>query len=344
MPVVSAPSKVLVTGASGYLGAHVCKTLVDRGFNVVGAVRSASKAAYLQKTLGDNFEYVIVEDMELPEAYNNAVKGVDAVIHTASVVKMVTGNPDAIIKPAVAGTIGILKSIQEHGPSVKRIIITSSLSAIGAGLTESDWNQAVVDYVTAHGANARPDAKYAASKALAERATWDFVEENQGKLGFDVVTVCPSWIWGPMIHEGTDASSINGSIKYMLSAVHPDHAKTGESLTSKDDHYIDVRDAADIHVALLSAADAGNQRFIAAAGPYTWQDIYDALNDAPAYPNVPAGVPGATKDKQLQTASSEKLLKVLAKSHDELYRPFRMTVRETMESALSRNWVFTGEY
>lgn len=69
MPSVSAPAKVLVTGASGFLGAHVAKALIDRGYYVRGTVRSSKKGDYLKNLLGsDKFEYVIVEDMEAVSA------------------------------------------------------------------------------------------------------------------------------------------------------------------------------------------------------------------------------------------------------------------------------------
>ena len=65
--VVKAPAKVLVTGASGFIAAHVVKTLLEEGYDVVGTVRSAAKGDYL-KTLfdnfGDKFSYIIVEDIE----------------------------------------------------------------------------------------------------------------------------------------------------------------------------------------------------------------------------------------------------------------------------------------
>lgn len=63
MPAISAPAKVLVTGASGYIATSCVKALIDKGFSVRGTVRKASKGEYLEKLFGDKFESIIVEDM-----------------------------------------------------------------------------------------------------------------------------------------------------------------------------------------------------------------------------------------------------------------------------------------
>jgi nucleoside-diphosphate-sugar epimerase len=68
MPAVEPNSKVLVTGASGFIAAWVVKTLLERGFRVRGTVRSTSKGDYLVnlfKAHADRFEYVVVEDIAL---------------------------------------------------------------------------------------------------------------------------------------------------------------------------------------------------------------------------------------------------------------------------------------
>lgn len=88
MPAILPPAKVLVTGANGFLGMHIVKKLIERGYTVRGAVRSASKGDYIASVFGtDRFEYCIVPDMEAPGAYDDAVKGVDAIEHTAAVIK-----------------------------------------------------------------------------------------------------------------------------------------------------------------------------------------------------------------------------------------------------------------
>jgi nucleoside-diphosphate-sugar epimerase len=74
---------------------------------------------------------VIVEDITTPGAFDEAVKGVTGIMHSAS---PLSGNdpsidPKALIEPAVNGTVGILKSAQK-APSVERVVITSSVTAL----------------------------------------------------------------------------------------------------------------------------------------------------------------------------------------------------------------------
>lgn len=66
MPAISAPAKVLVSGANGYIAVWVVQTLLEKGYSVRGTVRSADKGKHLQELFGkygDKFEFVVVEDI-----------------------------------------------------------------------------------------------------------------------------------------------------------------------------------------------------------------------------------------------------------------------------------------
>src|SRR5260370_30778208 len=87
MVAISAPAKVLVTGANGYLAIWVVKKYLEAGYSVRGTVRSLSKSAFLNDKFshyGDRLELVVVEDITKDGAFDEAVKGVDANAHTAS--------------------------------------------------------------------------------------------------------------------------------------------------------------------------------------------------------------------------------------------------------------------
>jgi hypothetical protein len=123
----------LWTGASGFLGAQTLKELLERGFFVRIAVRSEAKADFLRSRFPNHeghSEFVIVEDITTPGAFDEAVKGVEGIIHLAS--PTAESDPDldpqALIEPAVNGTVGILKSAHKAG-GVKRVIVISSGSA-----------------------------------------------------------------------------------------------------------------------------------------------------------------------------------------------------------------------
>lgn len=77
-----------MTGATGFIGAHVVDTLLARGLKVHGATRSLAKAEEMSRArsqYSDRLEFVQIQDFERPGGLGEAVKGVDAVIHVASV-------------------------------------------------------------------------------------------------------------------------------------------------------------------------------------------------------------------------------------------------------------------
>ncbi|KAI0245591.1 hypothetical protein BJV78DRAFT_1102259, partial [Lactifluus subvellereus] len=87
MVAVSSPAKVLVTGANGYLAVWVVKKYLEAGYSVRGTVRSLAKSAFLNDKFShydDRFELVAIEDITKDGAFDEAVRGVDAIAHTAS--------------------------------------------------------------------------------------------------------------------------------------------------------------------------------------------------------------------------------------------------------------------
>ncbi len=87
MVAISPPAKVLVTGANGYLATWVVKKYLEAGYSVRGTVRSLPKSAFLNDKFshyGNRFELVVVEDITKDGAFDEVVKGVDVIAHTAS--------------------------------------------------------------------------------------------------------------------------------------------------------------------------------------------------------------------------------------------------------------------
>ena len=89
--------------------------------------------------------------------------------------------------------------------NVKRVVITSTTGAVTRlGLDkpifdESDWNQESVLEIESQGKAAHPRDSYGASKTLAERAAWAFMERHQPGLNFDLVVLNPPWVFGPTL-------------------------------------------------------------------------------------------------------------------------------------------------
>lgn len=137
-----------------------------------------------------------------------------AIIHTASPFHQKALHPNDFISPAVSGTQSIL-SAASLSSRIHRVIITSSYAAIFEFLdpgtkktfTEQDWNQQAVDAVAREGDKAWKRHWYRASKVLAEREAWKFVEEE--RPGWDLVTICPTYTLGPGIQEAAGREGLN---------------------------------------------------------------------------------------------------------------------------------------
>ncbi|GAA6044393.1 hypothetical protein JCM8097_002086 [Rhodosporidiobolus ruineniae] len=316
MPAVPSDSFVLLTGASGFLAAHIALQLLQRGFRVRGTVRSAAKGDYLTELfkregiaadeVDRRWKYVIVEDVEQEGAFEEAVKGVDAVLHTASPFHFRVTDPHKdLINPAVQGTLGALRSAAKEA-GIKRVVITASFASIVNPhepvytFTEADWNEFSPKEVEKKGKDVDPSQAYRASKTLAEKAAWEFVEKE--KPGFDIATVNPPLIFGNIVHQCESADKLNTSVNNFYQFLIG--SKSAEDAQAGFGSFVDVRDVARIHIDALVTPEAGNERFLVAHSDSSYQPLLDlffahappALLDA--FPNAQRGTPGAPKPKQ----------------------------------------------
>ncbi|KAI0262311.1 D-lactaldehyde dehydrogenase [Gloeopeniophorella convolvens] len=321
MVAVPAPAKVLVTGANGYIAIWIVQKYLEAGYSVRGTVRSATKSAFLKDIFakyGDRFELVVVEDITQEGAFDEAVKGVDAVAHTASPFHYKATEPDELIIPAVRGTTSILNSILKNGSSVKRIVLTSSVAAVREDTTvprvfsEATWNNGSVEAVKTKGGAAGPVNIYLASKTLAERAAWDFVDAHKSEITWDLVVINPPWIFGPSLTPAPTVDDINTSQRELYDTL--SGARTGAQLWAQG-NWVHVDVVAEAHVRSTHVAAAGGQRIIVRSGLFFYQDIRESAFDAAAeagISGVPRGEPGSTKDlpklTNLETTKAEDLL------------------------------------
>jgi nucleoside-diphosphate-sugar epimerase len=237
---------VLVTGASGFIAAHVIEALLAAGFKVRGTVRSESTALKVRKAHAKHAEvlsFAIVPDISAPNAFDKAVRGVDGVIHTASPFVLSAKDYDSeLFEPAVNGTVSVLKAVKANNPSVRRIVITSSFAAnldFSAGLrpgyayTEADWNPVTIDEAR----KADPTTAYLVSKTLAEKAAFDFVETEHPN--FTIATLTPPMVYGPLASDFESMSKLNtssGDIYRLFNGTEKEVPETGFW------GYVDVRD------------------------------------------------------------------------------------------------------
>lgn len=123
--------KALVTGASGFLATQIILILLEKGYHVVGAVRSSAKAEAWQQlhprvSQGGRLSFVIVPDMQQPGVYDDVVTDVDIVFHTASPFNFTfRDNEKDMLLPARDGALSVLESAAK-AKKVHKVIFTSS--------------------------------------------------------------------------------------------------------------------------------------------------------------------------------------------------------------------------
>lgn len=271
--------RVLVTGVSGFIGSHVAERLLAKGYDVRGTVRNKVKGQKIVDALAANGADVsrleLVEaDLSADAGWAEAVKDCRYVQHIASPLPHEAPKErEALVPEARAGAQRVLE--RGFSAGVERIVLTSSIAAMmgqpGKGakmvLTEDDWSDP--DW--------KPMTSYPISKTRAEKSAWAYVQA-QG-LKDKLTTVCPGVVFGPDTYGNAGASL--GLLKAMMIGKFPRVPKVGVPL-------IDVRDCAAIHVAAMTAKEAGGRRLFATGQSLWFKDIAAILRDE--YPQL-TGLP-----------------------------------------------------
>ncbi len=259
--------RVLVTGASGFIALHCIARLLSDGHTVRGTVRSkAKREPAIRKALGDDVgdRLELVEaDLSSDAGWDEAVAGCQDVLHVASPFPPARPkHEDELVKPARDGTLRVLRACARAG--VRRVVVTSSMAAVQAGppldrpYDERDWS--VTDDGTID--------PYSKSKTLAERAAWDFVAALPADQRFELVTVNPSVVLGPLLDA--DFSTSHEVVGKLIRREVPGIPDLSLSM-------VDVRDVADAHMLALTKPEAAGKRFCCVAHIAPMQDVAKLL-------------------------------------------------------------------
>ena len=248
---------VLVTGASGFIGAHVVSQLLERGFRVRAMLRDMSLSGIFP--ISEKLE-IVKGDLFDVESLKAAVSGCEDVIHCAAA--LYVGAKDVkrdVVDPSVIGTQNLCSVMG----GVKRIVHTSSVAAIrstrfenGKVFSKEDWCDDATETRNAYGF----------AKAQAERIMRDWAKDRDVRL----VTIHPSIVFGPILHK----RHLEGSMSYLK------HFISGPPFVL-DIHinFVDVRDVAIAHVnALTKGAD--RERYIIHKKGLWMKEIGQALTQS----------------------------------------------------------------
>ncbi|KNG86407.1 putative NAD dependent epimerase/dehydratase [Aspergillus nomiae NRRL 13137] len=316
------PKTILVTGASGFVAAHIIEAFISAGYHVRGTVRSAATAEKVKRTFprySEELSFAIVPDIVEDGAFDEAVKGVDGIMHTACPGAIETeNNKRDIVQPAINGTINILQSARKHAPQIKRIVITSSFASMidmskgtwpGHVYSEKDWNPMTYEEAVSEGTTNLQ--AYLAAKKVAERAAWNFVRDEN--TSFDLVTILPPIIYGPNI-IATHVSQLNVTSADLYRLMSPDSKPSGSIPDNGFWSWVDVRDVAQAHLKAYEVSEAGGERFFICAGNYSYQQIADIWREKvpEVKDRVPLGKPGSGfGDVELYTPDARKSQRIL---------------------------------
>ena len=257
--------KVLVTGATGYIALHCVQQLLDKGYAVNGSIRSPERKNEIIDALKNSntstenlnlFTFNLTSD----DGWDAGMEGCDYVLHVASPLALENHTEDYFVKPAVEGAMRALKFAKKH--NVKKVVLTSSVAAIfetgieKVDYDENDWSD--------------PDnpkiSNYAKSKTLAEKAAWDFLDQEDNP--FELAVINPALVIGPSLSGDLGVS--NFAIEMVVTGKMP-------VAIPLQFGFVDVRDVATAHILAMENTESNGERFALAESDLWYRDIANLL-------------------------------------------------------------------
>jgi dihydroflavonol-4-reductase len=241
-------TSVLVTGATGFLGEHLCRALVEQGHIVRGLARSRSgvlEEIGVEHVRGDVLSAADVD---------RALDGVSAVFHLAGAVSRDPDDGQRMMRLHVDGTRLVLERMAAAG--VRRMILASTSGTIGVSAREE-----ILDETAPYAEEIVAGWPYYASKIYQERLAF----EHGARLGIEVVAVNPSLLLGP----GDRRLSSTGDVRRFLKKQVP-------TIPDGGINFVDVRDAATATAAALDRGRAG-ERYLLGGPNWTTKEFFARL-------------------------------------------------------------------
>ncbi|GKV46699.1 hypothetical protein SLEP1_g53676 [Rubroshorea leprosula] len=316
---------VCVTGANGFIGSWLIRTLLEQGYTTIHAcIYPGSDATHLFSLPGatDPHVQLVIHEADVldSDAVWRAVEGCQGVFHLASpcTLEHIKDPHNDLVLPAVQGTLNVLDAARRA--KVRRVVLTSSIGAIvpnpnwdaNRPFDESSWTD--LDYCKAQ------QKWYPVSKTLAEKAAWDYAEKH----GMDVVAINPATCLGPLLQP-----SLNASCAVLLQLLQG----------SKDTHEyqwvgaVHVRDVAKAHL-LLFESPVASGRHLCTNGIYQFGDFAKLVSKL--FPEFPVHrFTGETQPGLIACENAAKKLIDLGL----VFTPVEDVVRETVESLRAKGFV-----
>ncbi len=252
----------LVTGATGFVGWHVARRLLERGERVRALVRDPAKLRELDGIEG------VQGDLRDPASIDRAVEGCGVVYHVAADYRLWARDPEEMYRSNVEGTRNLFDAAKRRG--IERVVYTSTVGCIGFPPKGIGDEQTPVGIEDMRG-------PYKRSKFLAEQVALEFAGS-----GFPVVIVNPTAPVGDHDFKPTPTGKI--VVDFVRGAM-PAFLDTG----------LNVVDVLDVAAGHLAACDRGRvgERYILGAENMTLQGIFGILARAVGRPAPKIRIPYA---------------------------------------------------
>lgn len=252
----------LVTGATGFIGSHIAKKLVDRGEHVKILLRKSSQTSNIDDI---DVERVYGDVMDM-DSVNEALKGCDTLYHTAGVASFRKEDYQKMEEINVKGTSNILNAALEAG--IKKVVHTSSIAAIGV-----DANGGIADEETEYSLDYL-GVKYLDTKHRGEQIALDLA-----KKGLPLVVVNPSTVIG----TGDIYLSSTAFILWFYKKKFPGYMDGTLNM-------VDVDDVAEGHILAAEKGRVG-ERYILGNENFTLLELFNLLEKVTGVPKPKMKIP-----------------------------------------------------
>ncbi|KAF9262834.1 NAD(P)-binding protein [Marasmius fiardii PR-910] len=280
-PPVNPPSLILVTGVNGHVASSITLRLLEKGYSVRGAVRQLSSGKHVKKTFskyGSKFELVEVgNDITKEGVFDKAVKGVSAVIHTASPVTMDAKRPEEQYVPSIEGTLSIMRSANKE-TSVKRFLYLGSLGSAVMGpedptkqvVTRDNWNIMTPEAVKNLDDPFIGFHIYIGSKLEGEREAWKFIKKQ--KPSYTMTAILAAVAFGPIPSCLSNPPRQDQSLGQVYDCFANPPRQSGLNPV-KSNAWVHSLDIADLFVASLTSDKVQGKRLLGVAGLLSWTEV-----------------------------------------------------------------------
>lgn len=241
--------KVLVTGATGFIGGNLARELWRRGDDVRALVRPDSN----RLTIEDTGIVPVEGDILDRPSVDRAVQGCEAVFHVAASYTFWSRNPAEVSRTNVEGTINVLEAARQAG--VSRTVYTSTVGTIGIPKDGLGTEDTALDPKSLHG-------HYKGSKYQAEQGALAMAAADM-----PLVVVNPTAPVGPWDVKPTPTGKM---ILDFLRRKVPAYLKTGMNV-------VDVVDVVEGHILALEKGNSG-ERYILGNRNVSLKEIFDILS------------------------------------------------------------------